>query len=437
MTPIGVKTAKSHREIAGETRRIKAIRALARKGWVHSAARLVINHMERQGGAPYQIDAIRCFAYDFKHAYLREKPSIFTSAFVPNELIYGLGGVPFLPEAASGFVASFGFAKESLAACESLWYSPDLCSFHRAGVGSSVLELAPRPAAVVVSSHLCDGGKRSLYQISQYYDCPFYLLDVPYVDSAQSLDRLGKEVEKVARSLEREVPGLSRDHMDEAIANSNAARSHYLDLCNLRTNIPSPWRGREALSYVVLFLWSWGSPWLTKFYQALANHAADVIQSGEYPVRNERFRLAWSNLRPYYSPRLFDYLEDECGVSIAFEEFSLMYWDPLDAKDPYMSLAKKIMANPGWGPVERRLDVIDRVVREFSIDGVVQFAQWGCRQYNGAASILSDYLRRKGIPFLNLDGDGVDARNSGEAQSLTRLGAFVELMESRNIRNSR
>ena len=437
MAPGEVRRGKSHLKIAGETRRIKTIRTLARKSWVHSAARLVINRMERRGGAPHQIDAIRSFADDFKHAYLREKPCIFTSAFVPNELIYGLGGVPFLPEAASGFAASFGFAGESLAACESLWYSPDLCSFHRAGVGVSVLGLAPKPAAVVVSSHLCDGGKRSLYQISRYHDCPFYILDVPYTNSLQSLDRLARQIEEVARSLEHEVPGLSGDHMDKAVTYSNAARSHYLDLCNLRANIPSPWRGREALSYVVLFLWSWGSRWLPKFYQALAEHAGDIVRSGKYPVRGERFRIAWSNLKPYYSPRLFDYLEDECGVSIAFEEFSYMYWDPLDAREPYVSLAKKIMANPGWGPMERRLEVINRIVREFSIDGVVQFAQWGCRQYNGAASILSDHLGKQGIPFLNLDGDGVDARNSGEAQSLTRLGAFVELMEARNIRNSR
>ncbi len=437
MTQGGNNTIRLHREIAGETRRIKVIRALSRKNWVHSIASLVIDYMQRRGGKPYQIDAIKCFAHDFRSSYLEEKPCIFTSAFVPNELIYGLGGVPFLPEAASGFAASFGLAGESLAACESLWYSPDLCSFHRAGVGASVLELTPTPAAVVVSSHLCDGGKRSLFQISQYHNCPFYILDVPYVHSAQTLDRLARQIEKVAASLEREVPGLSGDHMAEAFANSNAARDYYLNLCNLRTNIPSPWRGSEALNYVVLFLWSWGSPWLTKFYRDLVDHAENIIDTGHYPVENEQLRLGWLNLRPYYSPRLFSYLEEKCQVSIAFEEFSHMYWDRLDASVPYMSLAKKIMANPGWGPLERRLEVIGRIVQDFSIDGVVQFAQWGCRQYNGAASILSDYLKKKGVPFLNLDGDGVDERNSGEAQSLTRLGAFVELLESRKLRKVR
>lgn len=432
-----VDTRQSPRKVAGETRRIKIIRTLARKKWVHNVAGLVIKRMEKRGATEYRIAAIRAFADDLRSAYRKEKPCIYTSAFVPNELVYGLGGVPFLPEAASGFAAAFGFARESLSASESLWYPPDLCSFHRAGVGASVIGLAPQPDAVVVSSQLCDGGKRSLYQVSKAFDCPFYILDVPYTESPESLDRLARQIKEVAEGLEREVPGLSSAHMDEAIANSNSARSHYLDLCDLRRYIPSPWRGREALNYVVMFLWSWGSPWLTRFYKALKEHSESIIQQGEYPVKNERFRLAWSNLRPYYTTRLFDYLEDELGASIAFEEFSYMYWEPLDANDPYLSLAKKIMSNPGWGPIERRLEVIGKLVDEFSIDGVVQFAQWGCRQYNGAVSILSDYLRRKGIPFLSLAGDGVDERNSGEAQSLTRLGAFLELIESRDIRSSR
>lgn len=433
----GASTAKPQQDIAGQTRRVKVIRTLSRKNWVHSVARLVIGHMERCGGEPYRIDAIKCFADDFHKAYLGKKPCIFTSAFVPNELIYGLGGVPFLPEAASGFAASFGFAKESLAACESLWYSADLCSFHRAGVGASVLRIAPEPAAVVVSSHLCDGGKHSLFHISKHYNCPFYILDVPYTYSAEAVSRLGRQIEEISRSLEREVPGLSREHMVEAFANSNAARDCYLDLCKVRRNIPSPWRGREALNYVVLFLWSWGSPWLPKFYRALAGHAGSIIESRHYPVADEKLRLCWLNLRPYYSQRLFDYLEEERQVSIAFEEFSYMYWDPLDPESPYKSLAKKIMANPGWGPIERRLEVISRIIQEFSIDGVVQFAQWGCRQYGGSASILSDYLKKQEIPFLNLDGDGVDVRNSGEAQSITRLGAFIELLESRKLRKAR
>ena len=123
MMPGPVNKTKSYQDIAGETRRIKVIRTLSRKSWVHGVARLAIDYMKRRGGQPYQIDAIKCFAEDFRHSYLNTKPCIYTSAFVPNELIYGLGGVPFLPEAAAGFAASFGLANESLAACESLWYS--------------------------------------------------------------------------------------------------------------------------------------------------------------------------------------------------------------------------------------------------------------------------------------------------------------------------
>ncbi|NLS45495.1 MAG: 2-hydroxyacyl-CoA dehydratase [Firmicutes bacterium] len=430
-------TESLNRRLAGESRRIKLLRTLLRKGWVHSGAKLAIDYLEKRDWKPYQINAIRCIANDFRNAYLGKKPSIFTSAFVPNELVYGLGAVPFLPEAAAGFAASYKLAGESLAAGESLWYSPDLCSFHRAGVGASVINLTPEPAAVIVSSQLCDGGKQALFQISRYHNCPFHVLDVPYGQSEQSLKYLSKQLEIVVKDLKREVPDLSEEYMDEALANSNAALSYYRELCELRKNTPSPWRGSEALNYVVLFLWSWGSPWLPKFYKSLRDYAENIISTGNYPIPNEQFRLAWLNLRPYYSTKLFDYLENEAQISVAFEEFSYLHWDVLDPQDPYTSLANKIMSNFGWGPARRRLKVISKIVQEFSIDGVVQFAQWGCRQHNGASYVLSDYLKKEGIPFLNLDGDGVDIKNSGEAQSLTRLGAFRELLEARKIKNLR
>ena len=47
-----------------------------------------------------------------------------------------------------------------------------------------------------------------------------------------------------------------------------------------------------------------------------------------------------------------------------------------------------------WGLIERRLAAIDEMVDDYSIDGVIQFAQWGCRQSNGGASTLADHLKK-------------------------------------------
>ena len=404
---------------------------LLRRKWAYKVASAALPLLEARGAKAYQVAAIRCVLSDFADAYLGRKPCIFTSAFVPTELVYGLGGVPFLPEAAAGLAAAFGLAARSLSACEALWYSPDLCSFHRAGLGGAASGLLPRPSAVIVTSHLCDGGKRSLFHISRLAGCPFYMLDVPYVPSDRATRWLASQIEHVAGDLARRVPGLSLEGLAQALRRSNEALAEYERVSALRRNVPAPWLGSEALNYVLLFLWSWGSPSLAPFYRALRLHLERTIAAGDFPVRDERHRLLWLNLRPYYDTRVFKHLEGDRASSVAFEEYSFAYWPSLDPCDPFASLAEKMMSNFGWGPIERRLEVIERLVDDYSIDGVVQFAQWGCRQSNGGAAIIARELRKKGIPFLNLDGDGVDARCGTEAQAITRLGAFIELLDAR------
>jgi benzoyl-CoA reductase/2-hydroxyglutaryl-CoA dehydratase subunit BcrC/BadD/HgdB len=407
---------------------------LLRSAWAYRAARAALPLLEMRGAKPYQVAAIRCMLSDLAAAYLGERPCVFASAFVPTELIYGLGGVPFLPEAAAGLAAAFGLADRSLSAGEAHWYSPDLCSFHRAGLGGFAAGLLPRPSAVVAASHLCDGGKRSLFHMSRLVGCPFYVLDVPYGHSEFGARYLASQIERVAEDLVRRVPGLSLAGLGRALECSRKTLEEYRRVSALRRNVPAPWRGSEALNYVLLFLWSWGSPILTEFYSALRLHLERTVGSGAFPVREERHRLLWLNLRPYYATRMFSCIEGEWASSVAFEEYSFAYWPSPDPRDPFASLAEKMLSNFGWGPIERRLEVIERLVEEYSIDGVVQFAQWGCRQSNGGAAMIARRLAEKGIPFLNLDGDGVDARCGTEAQAITRLSAFMELLDARKGR---
>lgn len=424
---------RESRDTPGLSRNSRVFQACADRPWAYWAAERVVDCMALRGLKPYQVSAIRCIMYDFRDGFVSSRgvPCIYTSAFIPTELVYGLGAVPFLPEVAAGYAAAFGFGDDSLAASEALWYSADLCSFHRAGVGAYAIGLTPRPSAVIVSSHLCDGGKKSLYQMAQSVGCPFHILDVPYVASDRGERWLARQAEEIADDLSSKVKGLSAGRMSDAIRASNEAMSRYREVCETRRHSPVPWRGAEALNYVALFMWAWGNPRLGQFYADLAQHVASVVTRGEYPIADERHRLLWLNLRPYYKTSLLDYLEKECGASIAFEEYSWPYWSCMDESDPYGSIARKMVSHFGWGPIERRLAAVDRIIDNYSIDGVVQFAQWGCRQSNGGASILKAHLAERGIPFLNLSGDGVDVRNSGEAQAVTRLGAFVELLDSR------
>ena len=48
--------------------------------------------------------------------------------------------------------------------------------------------------------------------------------------------------------------------------------------------------------------------------------------------------------------------------------------------------------------------------------------------------LLREKLKQEGIPFLVLDGDGMDRANSHDGQIKTRFEAFLEILEQK--RNS-
>lgn len=43
--------------------------------------------------------------------------------------------------------------------------------------------------------------------------------------------------------------------------------------------------------------------------------------------------------------------------------------------------------------------------------------------------LLKEKMQELGIPMINLDGDGIDKRNSHDGQIKTRLEAFLEMIK--------
>ena len=67
--------------------------------------------------------------------------------------------------------------------------------------------------------------------------------------------------------------------------------------------------------------------------------------------------------------------------------------------------------------------------RQLKADGVVWFCHWGCKHTLGGAQLAKKRFEEAGIPCLILDGDGCDRSHGGEGQLMTRMEAFVEMLE--------
>ena len=141
-------------------------------------------------------------------------------------------------------------------------------------------------------------------------------------------------------------------------------------------------------------------------------------------------RLLWLHLKPYYKNDIFQTLEKN-NYRVVFEEINYVYWPELDPDKPFESLAIKLLSHPLNGSINNRVRAISRMARDYSVDGVVLFAHWGCRHSNGGARIIKDRLAKYGIPVLVLDGDCLNKNNSSAGQISTRLQGFMEIMDSK------
>ncbi len=399
--------------------KLKILRNTLNCRFTYFMARLGINIKAKK----FMKEAMLYSLSETRKAYLHKKPVYWCSTFVPPELIYALGGVPFMPEVAAGFSATLGFASNFITRGEGDWLNSDLCSIHRCGLGLTLANLMPEPDYIIASSHLCDGAKKYLQKISMIYDCPFYLLDTPYdIDNAEWL---AEQIEKLLLDI-----GCKEPNFQSVFANSNQAHTYCREINELRKNSPSVITGERMMNLVPLNFMSFGSEGGAKFYKELFVELKNRTENNYSVVKNEKYRLLWLHLKPYYTQKIFPILRDK-GAVVSFEEYSQLYWQPLDYRKPYLSLARKMINHFGWGELSEQMENIYKIIVDYNIDGVICFSHWGCRQSSGRMNIIKKKLKTKSIPFLNLDGDLIDSRNYREGQLRTRLEAFVELLATR------
>ncbi|MBE3581636.1 MAG: 2-hydroxyacyl-CoA dehydratase [Thermoanaerobacteraceae bacterium] len=362
-------------------------------------------------------------------AFLRRGPVVWHNVFFPSELLYGLGVVPFAPEAAAAVAVGLGLVDEAFRAADGRWFGSDGCSFHRLALGCELAGYFPRPDAVVCSSHLCDIAPQSLALTAARHERPFHLVDVPQRAGVSEAHYVARQLKGIFFSLAEEL-GLKPDmaRLEAALRRSNEAREGLLRVSRLRREAPAVIRGEEAHGFLYLMLTSFGSPWAAGVYDKWYEELRYRREQGNWAVPREKVRLLWLHLRPYYANDIFKILEREGGAVVVFEEMNHVYWEELDPRHPFFSLARKVLSHHGLGPLERRIGALMQMVEDFRTQGVVHFAHWGCRQSTAGVALLQQALREQGIAFLNLDGDCVDRQKYAPGAVRTRLEGFLELL---------
>lgn len=387
---------------------------------------------------------VKKFYEDAHRAKAEKKPVAWVASTFPVETLQAMDIVPVWPENYASVCAARQISVDLCGRAEREGFSRDLCSYSRCVLGSMLgyeKELPegglPRPDFLVATTCACDTHLKWFQVASRMYKAPLFLLDVPYNTVGGDSDHLDPaHVEYYASQLEELFSFLEKqtgmkpdmDRLRETLATSNWTSKLWMEIQDYRKTVPSPMDARDAFSAVFFMLCMPGSQLAVDFYTQLRDEVRQRAKDGVGAVENERFRLIWDNLPPWFDLKIFEYL-NSFGAVVVAEVFSHTWAGNLDTSKPFESLARKYLPNMANSNINRRIDIIVNLVKDFHVNGVILPTNWGCRMMSVGETIVRDAVHhRLNVPSLILEMDSSDWRVAGETQIKDRLAIFIETL---------
>jgi predicted CoA-substrate-specific enzyme activase len=373
-------------------------------------------------------------------AYNTKSVVAWRSFLVPSEIMYAAGAKPFTPEMSCAAVAQCQPAiRNAIQKAEENQYEPKLCSFLKTTIGGVHEGIMPTPDLVIGSPSYCSGIGSVLHDVSRVYGSDYFYLNIPQDNSAESVEYVASQLKRLTALLCKKtgmsIHEVEKERLPKAIELSNEAAGYWRKIEQLRQTVPSPMPSREALDYATVLSQTWGSEEIVEIYRLLHSELKARVESSSQDQPEEKLRLLWLHLRPYYDNKIFDILEEHKAV-IAFEEVNYPSRHQMDPSDPYRSLAREILSGGGqYRTSLNRAKDLDELAEKFKVDGVIHFSHDNCEWTKNTYPVVSEFLNQKrGLPILNLSSDClVDERSE---LLRTRLCAFLEGLKARQSMQS-
>lgn len=352
----------------------------------------------------------------------------------PFDLLHAMDVTSCFVEFVGAMLASSGAVEPLLAEAEAAGYPPDGCSYHRAVTGATLQGLMPVPDFLIATSAPCSGGLAVIENLARHFDKDLFVIHVPGDDGEESVRFLADQLRAMTEFVVTHTgKPLDPERLRTAVMNTNRAREILLEVYELARSVPSPARRRDFVNFGIVLALLLGCESAIDVAQAYRDQFARTCESNTANPRPEQARLMWLQNRIQFRNPLEQLLDEDYGAAVVIDELNDITWDPIDPDDPFPGLARRMLSIPLTGPVERRIRSLQRLAKEYQVDGAINPCHWGCRQGTGARGLIEEGLMTAGVPVLNLEVDCVDRRNFSEGQLRTRLEAFVEMIVSQRM----
>ena len=349
--------------------------------------------------------------------------SALISVFLPCEIIRAFGMNTIFAEGFSGYMTGAYAEKAFVEAAEAAGIAETYCSYHKILMGAAFSGVLPKPKFIINTSMICDANNLTFRALADYYDVPQFYIDIPTSADEESIKYVADQLREMTAFIE-EHTGRK---LDENVLKQYAVRTketidNFKECLELKKDTTIPNDITSEMYEVFLTHPMLGTEETLKYSQMLKEDLKNA-------PKKSGIRLLWMHTIPYFQMPLRDRLNfnEKCQIiscDMNFENFV-----DTDPEKPYESMAKRLVMSSFNGHSDNRINRAAEVAKQLDVDGIIYFCHWGCKQTMGAAVNAKRKLEEMGFPTLVLNGDGGDRRNTSDGQILTRLDAFIEMLE--------
>ena len=390
---------------------------------------------------------VKKFYEDAHKTKAEGKPVAWVASTFPVEMLLAMDIFPVWPENYASLCAARQVSVKLCEVAESKGFSKDICSYARCVIGSLFQKEAdlpergmPKPDFLFASTCACDTHFKWFQFVSRHFKVPLFLLDVPYNISGADSEHLEKahiefyvsRLEELIEFLEKQIgTKLDKNRLREITDISDRTSKLWMEIQDYRKTIPTPMDARDAFSAVFFMLSIPGTQMAVDFYEKLRDEVRERAENKFGIIENEKYRLIWDNLPLWFDLKFFEYLNSLDAVVVA-ETFSHVWMGRLDPSKPLESLAKKYLPNFANCSVDRKIDLIESLLRDFRADGAILPTNWGCRMMSIGETIVKEKIDKSlGVPSLIIDVDSSDWRSYNETQVKKNIEIFLQILKEK------
>jgi benzoyl-CoA reductase/2-hydroxyglutaryl-CoA dehydratase subunit BcrC/BadD/HgdB len=367
-----------------------------------------------------------------RRLYSETHPVAWCGVVAPFDLLAAMGITSCFVEFIGAMLSGTGTVEAFLEVAEQAGYAGDTCGYHRSVIGAAQKGLMPVPEFLIATTCPCTGGLAAMENLAHYFKKDLFVLNVPQESTPEAVRYLADQLRDMVQFVSSHTgKPLDEDRLQEAIADSNRTREIMLEIYGLARQVPSPVTARELGNFGIVMPLFFGTPTAVDLARTFRDEFSARSENGTAGLPDEHLRLMWIQNRIQFKNSFISVLENEYQAAVVIDELNDVTWDFIDPEKPYEGLARRILSIPFNGEIGHRVGHLQKLAREYRIDGAINPCHWGCRQGTGARGLVAEGLKEIGVPVLNLEVDCVDPRNFAEGQLMTRLEAFIEMLATR------